>query len=201
MTALQRQLSASDNNLRSELNQLENLDQQTTLQKKALRVLERQIKGKNRELAGINKSIDSLNMSMDALKKIFKRQVVFMYKQERGSQWEWVLGSENFNQALVRYRYFQSVSSGLQRLHKRLSKTRKQLAKLQDTHSTELRKQRSLAKDKRTEQNALLAKREARQDMVDKISRDRSLLQAALDEKRRSYAKPTEFDWRPGGFT
>ena len=61
MSSLQRQLSASENNLRSELGRLENLDQQTTLQQKALRVLEKQINGKNRELAGINKSIDSLN--------------------------------------------------------------------------------------------------------------------------------------------
>ncbi len=189
MSSLQRQLSVSDTELRSELNQLENLDQQTTLQKKALRVLEKQINGKNRQLRGINKSIDSLNLSLDALKKIFKRQVIFMWKQERGSQFEWMLGSENFNQALVRYRYFQSVSNGLQRLYKRLSKTEKRLSKLQSRHSSELTKQRTLAKEKRTEQSALVAKRDARQNVVDKISRDRSLLTAALAEKRRSFAK------------
>ena len=97
-----------------------------------------------------------------------------MYKQQRGSQFEWILGSENFNQALVRYRYFQSVSTGLQRLYKRLSKTEKRLAKLQNKQSSQLEKQQLLAKEKRTEQTALVAKRDARQEIVDNISHDRS---------------------------
>lgn len=186
---LQSQLRRSESTLKTSLAELENFDRQTNLQQQALKVLQKGIQDSRSAIGRLNKRIDVTNEQIAELKALFKKQIQFSYKYTRGNELEWLLGAENFNQALVRYRYFQAISESGRRLHDRLQKKRGSLVQLQNQRSEELSQQRLLASEKEKEQNALQSKIADRRQLISTINRDKSLLEKALAEKNESFRK------------
>ncbi len=186
---LQSQLRRSESTLKSSLAELENFDRQTNLQQQALKVLQKGIQDSRSAISRLNKRIDVTSDQITELKALFKKQIQFSYKYTRGNELEWLLGAENFNQALVRYRYFQAISESGRRLHDRLQKKRGNLVLLQNQRSEELAQQRLLASEKEKEQNALQSKIADRRQLISSINRDKSLLEKALAEKNESFRK------------
>lgn len=186
---LQRKLDASQSNLRNAVSTLETIEKQSTLQKKSLTLLQREIK-KNRNLvSSLGKSIDSLENSIEAIEKVLSKQIVFMYKYSRKSSLEWILGAESLNQALVRYQYFYKIGESVRRVHTRLSEKREKLLSLNEARQRELGRKENLFADKNRDQKALDAQRSERQKIVKRISNDKKLLEASLREKQRSFEK------------
>lgn len=184
---LEAELKRSENTLQTHLKSIENLDHQTTLQQKALRILQGEIRKSKAQISSLNSQIRDLDSQITDLKDIFTRQIVFTYKYQKGKEFEWLLGSQNFNQALLRYRYFQKISEGGRRLYQRLVNKENELQFLQKKRSRELGQQEQLLSEKENEQKDLTLKSEKRQNVIDQITRNQTLLTAALEEKRRSY--------------
>ncbi|MCB0303726.1 MAG: hypothetical protein KDI38_08105, partial [Calditrichaeota bacterium] len=186
---LQTQLEKSASSLKSYLADLKIIDQQTSLQQEALRVLRGEIERNKHEIVSLTGQIATLENQIASLKAIFKKQILFSYKYQRGSELEWILGAENMNQALLRYRYFQTISENVRRIYQRLQEKHQTLNALQDKRGRELVRQESLAGEKLSEQNALQEKKVQREAYVKRVSANQSLLESALREKQESYEK------------
>lgn len=186
---LQTQLEKSASSLKSYLADLKIIDQQTSLQQEALRVLRGEIERNKHEIVSLTGQIATLENQIASLKAIFKKQILFSYKYQRGSELEWILGAENMNQALLRYRYFQTISENVRRIYQRLQEKHQTLNALQDKRGRELARQESLAGEKLSEQNALQEKKVQREAYVKRVSANQSLLESALREKQESYEK------------
>jgi septal ring factor EnvC (AmiA/AmiB activator) len=184
---LEAELERSENTLQTHLKSLENLDQQTTLQQKALRILQGEIKKSKAGISSLNSQVGDLNHQIADLKNTFTQQIVFTYKYQKGKEFEWLLGSENFNEALLRYRYFQKISESGRRLYQRLVDKENELQSLQAKRSRELAQQEQLLYEKENEQKELTLKSDKRQGIIHQITRNQALLAAALEEKRKSY--------------
>ena len=186
---LESKLKSASSKLQNEMENLKNFDQQVSLTTKALRLLRNEIRQSERELVVINTQIDSLNGQIRRLQGLLREQVVFAYKYQRDREWDWLLGSENFNQAVVRYRYFQSVSDNGQRMFERLKTKQAELETLQSARVTALESQKQMANEKAAEQKALEKKRVSRQALVDKISRNTKLYEQAIVTKKESASR------------
>lgn len=189
ISQLETELKRSENTLQTHLKSVENLDQQTTLQQKALRILQSEIKKTEAEISSLNSRISGLSGELEKLQDIFRQQILLTYKYQQGKELEWLLGSASFNQALLRYRYFQKISDSAQRLYQRLVEKQNELQTIQARRSRELAQQQKLAREKEEEQKDLNLKTEERQKLITQISRNSSLLRTALEEKRKSYEK------------
>lgn len=187
MQRLQNQLDRSASNLESQLSTLKNLEQQATLQKSALRLLARQIHENENLLLSLTSQIDELQGKLADLKAAFKEQILFAYKFQRGSQLEWLLGADSFNQALLRYRYFQTISGNAHRYYRRIAQEEARLLQLQVQQQRELEEKTRLANERAAEQRALESKRDQLRQLVGQIVQSQKLLTQSLNEKKRSY--------------
>ncbi len=189
ISELESKLKSAESTLQNELARMKNFDQQVTLLKKALRLLKGEIRKSEREVANLNIQIDTLNIQIRRLRQLFQEQVVFAYKYQKGRELDWLLGSGNFNQAMVRYRYFQAVSKNSRRMYERLRQKQKQLIALQTARTQKLKAQQQLAVEKAAEQKSREQKKRERQKLVSKISRDKKLYKQAIAEKMESYER------------
>lgn len=189
ISTLEKQLRASQKTITSELERIKNLDKQTTLQQKALRLIRGELKNKDREVKRLDGQIEELSDKVGDLKEIFAKQAVFSYKYQRGREYDWILGSENFNQALVRYRYFRKISESVDRLHDRLTTRQQELSNLQSNRTNELQEQKRLLREKSRDSEDLEKKLAQRQRTLKNISKNKQLLESALSEKKRSFAR------------
>ena len=186
---LQQRLRTSQKTLRSTTDELTNIDEQTTLLQEASGLIRKEIRTNKREIIRITDQITDLGGEIDRQKKLFKKQVQFVYKYQGGKELEWILGSANFNQAMVRYRYFRAVGKSLQQSFNRLTEKKSSLETLEANRLIELNRQETLAREQAQRQQELTERRAQRQSLIDDITRDKSKLEAAIKQKQDSYKK------------
>ena len=184
---LQTELNQTKEKLESELSKAENLDKQINLAQKAVNLLKKEINKKTSSIASLNQQIDVLKNQISALQEIFSKQILFAYKHQRGRQLAWILGSESFHQAMIRYLYFNKISQQARSYYDRLTEKKTELSNLQAKLETELETQRNLAVEKEKEQGDLKTKQASREKVIKKITRNKTLLSKAIDEKRKNY--------------
>ncbi|RMH95178.1 MAG: hypothetical protein D6681_13410 [Calditrichaeota bacterium] len=184
---LQTELETSERRLRTHSEALKNIEQQITLQRQAMRLLQQEIRRNRVRIAALQSEIDTLGAQIARLRKVYRSQVLFLYKYQPVSELEWVLGAKSFNEALLRYRYFRILSESLRGSYRRLRNKRETRLALQDELARKLADQERLARERLAEQKALEAKREERRQLIEEITRNRKLLQAAIREKEESY--------------
>lgn len=184
---LQTELNQTKEKLESELSKAENLDKQINLAQKAVNLLKKEINKKTSSIASLNQQIDVLKNQISALQEIFSKQILFAYKHQRGRQLAWILGSESFHQAMIRYLYFNKISQQARSYYDRLTEKKTELSNLQAKLETELETQRNLAAEKEKEQGDLKTKQASREKVIKKITRNKTLLSKAIDEKRKNY--------------
>lgn len=211
LAQLRADLVRSQASLQTNLASLENIEQQTTLQQQALRILQGQVQKSQAEIQSLDSRINTLTGQIGQLREMFSRQIVFSYKYRKSKTLEWILGAQSFNQALLRYRYFQKISESANQVYRRLADKQAELQRLQNRRRGELQQQQQLAAEKDAEQRDLAARREERQQLVAQITRNTSLLEKAVREKmnsfeelkgligsletQRSVSPPVEIDW------
>lgn len=184
---LQAELNQTEEKLESELSNAENLDKQINLVQKALNLLKNAINNKTENIASMNGEIVVLKKQISALQEVFGKQIIFAYKQQRGKQLAWILGSESFHQAMIRYLYFNKISEQARSYYDRLTQKKTELSSLQAKLQTELEEQRNLATDKERDQKELQIKQASREKIIQKITQNKTLLAKAIDDKRRNY--------------
>lgn len=184
---LQTELNQTEEKLESELSKAENFDKQINLVQKALNLLKKEINKKAANIASINEQIDVLKNQISALQMVFSKQILFAYKYQQGKQLAWILGSDSFHQAMVRYLYFNKISEQARSYYDRLTQKKAELSNLQAKLQTELAEQRNLAADKENDQKQLKIKQTSRDNVIKKITQNKSLLAKAIDKKKRNY--------------
>jgi septal ring factor EnvC (AmiA/AmiB activator) len=184
---LEDELVTMENKLNWQLKTSEKLDKQIQLTKKALRIIQSEIKANNKTVNSLTIQITALEAQIDALQDVFRKQIVFAYKQQRGKELLWILGSENINQAFTRYRNFQRISEQARSYYQKLQTKQHELLKLKLNFEDEVTKKKELAKSKENEQLTFNSKRNERQDIINSIKNDKSLLAQALEQKKENY--------------
>lgn len=186
---LQKELSSIQDKLQSELAVTRNLDKQITLIHRALRIFRRRIASGEAKIKTLNQQIDSLQAEIDTLRPIFAKQIVFAYKYMHNRSLEWLLGASNFHQFTVRIQYFRLISASARRVFDRIVARKKEESDLKDELSNELLIQRQLLSEKKQEETSVRFKRQKRKQIIQKIIRNKSLLNQSLKEKKKSYRK------------
>ncbi len=186
---LEDELKNTEQQKQSELSVLKQIERQETLLRQAVRLLDKEIERTNRDISALHSQVETLSSQVSELKQLFEQQLLAYFKFTRSGQLEWLLGAKNFNQLLVRNRYFKMISAGVEHTLARLNDKRTQLESTERKRRDELRRKKELASRKRKEQKALQRKRSQRKSKIDKIIRDSALLRQSLAEKRANYEK------------
>ncbi len=186
---LEREIRTENNKFKIENRTLHNIDQQISLIQQKINLYKREINLRENNVEKLHFQIDSLTNNINNLQELFANQVVFAYKYSRGQQFDWILGAENLNQALLRYRYFQKIASAERSLYDHLKSLTDTLSAKEAALQKEISEMNQLLALAQKENKNLRRKRETQKLIVQKISQHKTLLSKALQEKKRSYQR------------
>jgi len=184
---LQSQLEQTEKQLHSEMAVAQNLDQQITLLKKSVLLLNQQIRKNKAIIEHLMGQIDSITSQIQKLTDVFARQIRFAYKYHRGSTLAWILGSTSWHQAYMRIQYFQKISRSARAVFERLKQKKRERKILKSQYEKKLAEQERMLVEKTAKEKELEQKLALRQKNIQKIHRNHTLLTQALNDKKQSY--------------
>ncbi|MFZ0389236.1 MAG: peptidoglycan DD-metalloendopeptidase family protein, partial [Calditrichia bacterium] len=168
---------------------LEQLDKKIHLMGKKVRLFNTEIHNKQQDITVMKREIVQLQGKIQNLQDMFKKQAVFAYKYHRGQQLDWILGAENFNQALIRFRYFQKISALERDIFLELNNSRREREEKQARLEQDLHSVQQLLAALESEEKQVRETQLRKSAVVKRISHNKQLLSKAINEKRESYEK------------
>jgi septal ring factor EnvC (AmiA/AmiB activator) len=189
ISGLEKHIKTEDNRLKIETKSIINIDKQISLTHQQISIFRNRIRQGKETISSLENQIDSLQSKIQALQKIFKQQVVFAYKYQRGKQYDWLLGASNFNEIFIRYSYFKKVADAERNIFLDLNRSQERLQSKEKQLAEELKSvEKSLSSAKKTEVN-LNSRRKTKTRLVNSIKKNKNVLSQALQEQKESYDK------------
>jgi septal ring factor EnvC (AmiA/AmiB activator) len=186
---LEKEIKTQDNQLKIEIKSIDKTDKQISLTQEKIRIYKESIRNQKKTIKLLEAQIDSLEQKIDRLKGVFKEQVVFAYKYQRGKQLDWLLGSASLNDAFVKLYYFKKVTQAERSIYNDVLNAKNKL----DLKEKQLiEKVAATEKDLASlteEEKKLNERRNTKSRLVRKIRNNKQLLAQSLEEKKRSLAE------------
>ncbi|UCF63936.1 MAG: peptidoglycan DD-metalloendopeptidase family protein [bacterium] len=189
ITDLQKKLTTQDNQLKIETKSVANIDRQITLTHSKITINKSSISEQENRIASLEKQVDVLEKRIAALQGVFKQQVVFAYKYQRGKQYDWLLGASSFNEVFVKYHYFKKVTQAEKSIFQELSSSKVALTEKENRLNLEVAKTQKLLAAATQEEKNLSERRKTKSLVIKKIRQNRNLLEQSLEEKKQSLEK------------
>lgn len=165
---------------------LENFNKQNFLLNKVINTIGREEKGKEVQINKIEKNIKSIEARIKYLKDNYARYLVYLYKYGSEDEITMILGSESFNQALIRYKYFNRISEQREKNLDELKEREKELNENQGILSNEAAQLKIIVGQKQAEQQELKQKIQNRKIYLASLKNNKEALKNEIELKRKS---------------
>ncbi|NUN10344.1 MAG: peptidoglycan DD-metalloendopeptidase family protein [Ignavibacteriaceae bacterium] len=129
-------------------------------------------------------AITQLEKEIKALKDNYARSVKAMYKNSFKSKWRYVLDSESFQAAILRYKYFESFSARRKKDFAELKTKSEELLALRSSLGDESNKKQIIIAEKDKEEQNLRNQIGEKTRTLTEVRNDKKNLEKELDEKR-----------------
>jgi septal ring factor EnvC (AmiA/AmiB activator) len=186
---LEKEIRTADNKLKVETKSIENIDKQISLTHEKVDLYQGKINENKKTILKLKTEIDSLGDKIKVLQNIFKQQVVFAYKYQRGQQYDWLLGSESFNEIFIRYSYFKRVVKAEEIIYEELNQAQLTKQRKEDQLLSEIKSTEQLLTLTKEEEDKLNVRRKTKSQLITQITQNKSVLTISLNEKKESYRK------------
>ena len=165
---------------------LENFNKQNFLLNKVINTIGREEKGKEKQINKIEENIKSIEVRIKYLKDNYARYIVYLYKYGSEDEIAMILGSESFNQALIRYKYFDNISEQREKNLNELGDRKKELNENQSMLSNEVAQLKIIAGQKQAEQQELKQKIQKRKVYIASLRNNKEALKNEIELKRKA---------------
>lgn len=186
IATLEKELKSKTRRERVSLQSLEKINKQNLLLNKLINNLFTEEKQKEEAIGRIEHDIESIEKRISNLKEQYSRYIVWFYKNPGLSMWRFILNSESFNQALVRYQYLKYISKQNKITLDKLTANKNKLTGLVTNLEEERKEKEALANQKVKEQLALEKKEKERKELVSLLKKDKKMIADEINLKRRA---------------
>ncbi|MEW6652449.1 MAG: peptidoglycan DD-metalloendopeptidase family protein [Bacteroidota bacterium] len=186
IATLEKELKSKTRRERESLQSLEKINKQNLLLNKLINNLFTEEKQKEEAIGRIEHDIESIEKRISNLKEQYSRYIVWFYKNPGLSMWRFILNSESFNQALVRYQYLKYISKQNKITLDKLTANKNKLTGLVTNLEEERKEKEALANQKVKEQLALEKKEKERKELVSLLKKDKKMIADEINLKRRA---------------
>lgn len=165
---------------------LQKYDQENLLLNRAINNLKHQEKIKTREIEAMNDSLKLLDDKIHQLEKEFGAYIRWLYMYGKESELKILFGSASFNQAVLRYKYFNYVSDRSEKTSSRLKSSREKILNLRTKIKEDIAYKNGLIKQKNIEAQKLLSRKKQKEDLIKQLGRNETNIAREIDEKRNA---------------
>lgn len=184
--SIESELKKSTARERQSVQAFDKLNRQNFLINRVVLNLKKEEEQKASEIALSEKRITALENEIDKLKKNYAKYVTSIYKGSKINEWEILLNSKSFNQAVLRYKYLKEFSRQRKNDLDRFNETKDELVAAKKQIEIERAEKRRLADEKSSEEKSLKAKLADQKKIVDRVKKDKTVLAGKLKEKKNA---------------
>ena len=184
--SIESELKKSTARERQSVQAFDKLNRQNFLINRVVLNLKKEEEQKASEIALSEKRITALENEIDKLKKNYAKYVTSIYKGSKINEWEILLNSKSFNQAVLRYKYLKEFSRQRKNDLDRFNETKDELVAAKKQIEIERAEKRRLADEKSSEEKSLKAKLADQKKIVDRVKKDKTVLTGKLKEKKNA---------------
>lgn len=186
ISSLQSKLNDLSDQEKKSLQALQNINQQNLLISKVITKLKQEERQKEREITRLNSEISELETEIEKLRHDYSNYLVWLYKHRKGSFLKFLLSAESINQAVIRYKYLNYITSEKQDLLNQLNEKKNRFIKLIDVREKEKLEKERLVNEKEKEQESLVDKKIVSELIITSLQEDQNALLQEIDEKRKA---------------
>ena len=179
-------LRDSEKRERATLDRLDNLEKQSTLIRKLLRNLLAKERLLTAQIDSAHGSIADLERQLSFLKSHYAGYVSSVYRHGRVYDLELLFSSQNLNQLSIRIAYLKRFSDQRAKDLLEILENKRRLEEQYGQLERTLEDHRRLMSEKTREQRVLSTKTTERQQMLNRIRKDKKTYRAELDRKNRA---------------
>lgn len=182
--SIEVELKSSTAKEKQSVNAFDRLNRQNFLINKVVLNLKKEEDQKAKEINLSERKISSIEKEIETLQKNYEKYVVAIYKSGKVNEWEALLDSRSFNQALLRYKYLKEFSRQRKNDLDKFNKTKDELIVAKKQLEIERAEKKKLAAEKSVEEKNLKAKLNDQKKILDRVKKDKAALNKKLNEKR-----------------
>lgn len=189
ISKLESDLVQKNRKEKKSLEDLENINKQNFLLSKLLTTLRSEENQKQTEIETQTVKISEIEKEIDQLQKNYAKYVKSTYKHGSYTDWESVVNSESFNQAVIRLEYLKRFSVSRKKDLEKLETNKKDLITAKKKLEVEKHEKEILTKQKESEEIALKKKLKDHKNILAEIKKDKKKIQKSVNDKRKSEQK------------
>ena len=189
ISRLETELAQKNRKEKKSLEDLENISKQNFLLSKLITKLRSEENLKQSQIDKQTLNIAEIENTIDLLQKNYAKYVTATYKHGSYTDWESVINSASFQQAVVRLEYLKRFSVSRQKDLVLLESNKKNLIAAKKKLEVEKREKAVLVQQKEVEENSLKKKIKDQKSILADIKKDKKKITKSVNEKRKSEQK------------
>jgi septal ring factor EnvC (AmiA/AmiB activator) len=186
INSLESELSKLTTKERSNLKVLKKIDRQKLLLSKSIKTLEKEEKIKEEKIKELTSKIKKLQKRVKKLQKRYSEYIIWLYKQGETSTLKYLINSESFHQALLRYKYLGHVHSANKKVVDELKTLKEKLSLTINDLSEEVKEKEKIISTKAKEKSILEHKRTVKKKILTKLKKNKKSVVKEISEKRKA---------------
>lgn len=167
------------------LQTLEKINYQSLLLNKIIINLLQDEKVIDGKIKVISSEISTLENDMEDLKKDYARYIKWLYMNGKESQIQLLLSSKSFNQAVMRFKYYNYITDKNEERLIKLETHKNELEILQSSLKSEDIKKGKIVSEKRSEMNRLSTRKNEKEKLIENLKNDEKNIESEIEEKRQ----------------
>jgi murein hydrolase activator len=189
ISELETDLAQKNKKEKKSLEDLENINKQNFLLSKLLTTLRSEENQKQIEIESTTKEISDIEIEIEQLQENYAKYVKATYKRGSYTDWESIINSESFNQAVMRLEYLKRFSVSRKKDLEKLETNKKDLVTARNKLEIEKHEKENLTKQKESEEIVLKKKIKDQKNILTEIKKDKKKIQKSVSDKRKSEQK------------
>ncbi len=182
--AFERDLSSADEEEKTSLRALENLDNQIQLHREVIRQTEISQKKLAEQIATTKRELETTKRELEAMKNAFARYAVGIYKFGVKRDLEVLFSSGSFNQVLVRAEYIKRFEEAGKIKIQDISEKKEHIAQLQTELDARFAENEKLLEQRRYQAKVMEGRRIEREKLIAKLRKDKRRLQSQIAQRQ-----------------
>lgn len=182
---LEKELTDLSSKEKNNLSVLKKLDKQKLLISKKIKTLEKEEKAKENSISKIERRISKLKQRIKSLQKEYSNYLVWLYKHGEVSTLKYIINSESFNQALIRFKNLEYIHKESNKNVKLLNKTKSELTIAKSKLKKEIDEKEELIKERVVEKKTIEFKRSKKNTVLKSLKKDKKNVAKEIDDKRK----------------
>ncbi|MEE2876791.1 MAG: peptidoglycan DD-metalloendopeptidase family protein [Candidatus Neomarinimicrobiota bacterium] len=182
----EKRISEASNREKSEIERLNEIDEEISLVRDLLFRLRTEEKLKQRSIDEAEKLIARKETDQDSLVTRYTKRVITSYKKGRLSDLGKLLDSESWSQSVYRAKYLKIISDYDRKLADEIRATVSEIERQQSIMRSEVADILTIDKEKSSRKKWLEQRRRVRSKQLDNLKRDRQQMTVALKEKHKA---------------